>query len=195
MDTFASLSKWRVSEITRKTLPTAIFKFEPTNNATQLQINGDRCTIFKWTEPSNNRILRGEKHFGIERISTGTASKTIDKRIQNSRRIAYALMGASFHGHNGASPEVSDSLLNIYVLSPVIHNLEAPKLTSMDYNTLEKTPEVSTITDTTSPPNYSHTCPIQSHLSYPYLSGHWIHIRITWGDPHRIRKINEGGGR
>lgn len=47
-------------------------------------------------------------------------------------------MGAGLHGLNGVSPEVTVTLVNIYVLPAVMYGLETTRLTETDYATLEK---------------------------------------------------------
>ena len=77
-----------------------------------------------------------EKHLGIERTSTATASATIKARIQTGRKIAFMIMGAGFYGLNGISPEVSIHIINIYILPAIMFGLDTLRLTRTDYGEL-----------------------------------------------------------
>jgi hypothetical protein len=87
----------------------------------------------------NNKTLnyvKSETHLGLERSATGNASETVTSRIQTGRRVAYALMGAGLHGLNGVSPEVSMTLIKMYVLPAVMYGLDAMELGTGAYREL-----------------------------------------------------------
>lgn len=79
-----------------------------------------------------------ETHLGLERSQSGTATPTIQVRVRNGRRAAYALMGAGMHGLNGVGPEISVTLISVYVLPVVMYGLDTMRLTQPDYKELNK---------------------------------------------------------
>ena len=70
------------------------------------------------TNGNDIEVVEECTHPGIQRDSKSRSghTRTVDERIQSSRRCAYSLMGAGLHGQNGVNPVVSLSVWNVYVL-------------------------------------------------------------------------------
>ena len=77
-----------------------------------------------------------EKHLGIEHHDDGKATSTISTGIQIRWQVAYALMGAGYYGLNGIDPQVSITLLKVYVIPAVMYGMHTLWLTKTDYRDL-----------------------------------------------------------
>ena len=76
-------------------------------------------------------LAKQDKHVGIE--YTTNAFATISARIKVGRQIAFMIMGAGFHGHNGASPKVYVHIIYSFILLAIMFRLKILKLIPSDY--------------------------------------------------------------
>ena len=79
-----------------------------------------------------------EVHIGIARNPLGSNSDTVNDRVKSARRSAYNLMGAGFHGLNGAGTKAVIKQYKVYILPILLYGLEALILRDNEIACLEK---------------------------------------------------------
>ena len=71
------------------------------------------------------KMSEKEKHVGLQRTEKWGNKETVEERIKNGRRTAYALFGSGYHGLNGLPPSISTRMVSLFVTPVMLHSLEA----------------------------------------------------------------------